>query len=195
VVVDVRGVGLAGNDTRLKASTYGVNKTGAGYSVEMEFRVALPGGGEIVEYVAGVGEDETKARNDSMANFVLTTFHAIYKSFMNASDPHQEIETVSIDGKEREMARGDMYFRGESGFEGEEMKAIRDSIREAIVQQHLGVHPHWIKVVYAQMNSQPTMVAVTRDNRDDLTLTAAVKALPWPSRDTFYMAKQFIVIK
>ncbi|MEP6668702.1 MAG: DUF6348 family protein [Chthoniobacter sp.] len=197
VVVDARGVGLKGNETRLKASTYGVNPTKAGtLSVEMEFRVALPGGGEIVEFLAGVGEDETKARKDCLANFILTTFHVIYKSFMNAADPHQEIETMAIDGQDRAVARGNLYVRGQSGLDDAQMKAINEGIRDLLRQQHFDGRPHWVKIVYGQMKSQPMTVATTRDNHDDDALTAAVvKQIAWPARDEFYMAKQFIVIQ
>lgn len=197
VVVDARGVGLAGNETRLRASTYGVNKRPAGgVSVEMEFRITLPDKREIVEFVAGIGDDETKARKDSMANFILTTFHVIYKSFMNAADPHQEIETVAIDGADRAMARGNLYVRANQKLGDEQMKSINEHIKELLLHQHFDGRPHWLKIVYGQNQSRPLTLAVTLDNRDDNpALNAAVKQIPWPVRDDFYMAKQFIVIK
>src|SRR5580700_3817737 len=47
VVTDARGVGVAGNRTRLREAPYGVTKHGdRGFVVETEFRVDLPGGGE-----------------------------------------------------------------------------------------------------------------------------------------------------
>jgi hypothetical protein len=196
VVVDSRGVGLAGNATRLKASQYGIHQTASGqYSVELEFRIALPSGEQIVEYLAGVGDDATKATHDSMANFILTTFHVVYKSFMNAADPHQTIEEALIDGKNREMARGDVYMRGQKGTELPEAKAFADQLRSVILRQHLDARPHWFKIVYGQMNGKPMTVAATRDNHDDIELTKAIEALSWPSREEFYMVKQFIVIK
>jgi len=195
IVTDAQGVGLEGNATRLRAAPYSVNKTPTAASVETEFRVALPGGGEIVEYAAGVGNDEGKARADSMVNFVLTTFHVVYKSFLNSKDPHQEIQTVSINGKDREMACGDLYVRGLGNLGAEEMKGIRDGVREIVSRQHLDGRPHWFKFVYGQQNGKPSVVESTRDNLVDDALTASTKALPWPARDAFYMAKVFVVVK
>ena len=33
------------------------------------------------------------------------------------------------------------------------------------------------------------------DNEENAALTAAVRKLPWPSQDDFYMVKQFMVVK
>src|ERR1041385_7328529 len=74
IVSDSKGVGLAGNATRLKASIYDSKKHADGrYVVETEFRIRLPSGGEIVEFVAGMGDTEAQAINDSLLNFTLTT--------------------------------------------------------------------------------------------------------------------------
>src|SRR5215472_5304453 len=75
IVVDSSGVGLAGNKTRLHASQYGLKKDATGSSVEIEFRIKLPEGGPIVEYVAGMGETTDKATAEAMINFVMTTAH------------------------------------------------------------------------------------------------------------------------
>jgi hypothetical protein len=196
VLTDSGGVGLAGNATRLRASTYGVDRSHAnGISVELEFRVALPGGGEIVEYLAGLGADESKARKDCLGNFVLTTFHPIYKAFMNAEDPHQRVDTFPVDGKDRQLLRGNLIWRGTSSPEQAEIDAIADRLRDLMFQQHFATGPHWVKVVYSQAKGKPMTVEVTRDNTVDDALTAAVTQLPWPAREEFYMAKQFIVVE
>jgi hypothetical protein len=98
VIIDAQGVGLAGNATRLQASIYGSDPTEAGCTVELEFKIKLPDGREIIEYVAGPGKTEDQAVNDCLANFVLSTFHVVYKSFMNPADEHQTVEPITING-------------------------------------------------------------------------------------------------
>lgn len=196
VVLDERGVGLAGNATRLRASTYGVKpRPAGGFSVEMEFRITLPDRREIVEFVAGIGEDETAAREDSMKNFILSTFHVIYKSFLNPEDPHQMIETVAIDGADRAVVAGTLYMRTNKELDATQMKTITEGIKEALRRQHFDGRPHWVKIVYGQNEGKPMTLAATCDNRDDAALHAAAQRIAWPVRDEFYMAKQFIVIK
>ncbi len=119
VVVDAAGVGIAGNPTRLRASLYGMKKgADGGFTAEMEFRVRLPAKGEIIEYVAGMGKTEEHAIKDSELNFLLTTFHVVYRSFINAADPHQEVHQVTVNGTKREMMMGDIYatHRGPRGY-------------------------------------------------------------------------------
>src|SRR6476620_3395128 len=65
IVVDDKGVGLKGNPTRLKASLYGSQPSEkGGQIVELEFKITLPDGQVIIEYLAGMGDTEEKAIND-----------------------------------------------------------------------------------------------------------------------------------
>jgi hypothetical protein len=195
IVTDAKGVGLEGNATRLKASIYGseAQKNG-GYVVETEFRITLPNGAEIVEFVAGMGDTEEAAIQDSLANFTLTTFHVVYKALLNADDPHQTIQEITIGGKPRHVAFGDLFLRGEQGTNSD-LNAMRPSIEAALAGLSLSDQPHWIKIVYGQNEKVPTIVAVTLDNNDELSLTEKIKQLDWPKHDGFYMVKQFIVIQ
>src|SRR6267142_2785416 len=76
IVEDAKGVGIAGSATRLRSSLYRSQTHQNGtVTAETEFRVRLPDGREIVEYVAGMGESLEAAENESKLNFILTTFH------------------------------------------------------------------------------------------------------------------------
>jgi hypothetical protein len=68
-------------------------------------------------------------------------------------------------------------------------------MRGAIEGVSLTDSPHWIKIVYSQSEKKPATVSVTLDNEEHPGLASAVRALAWPKRDSFYMAKQFIVIR
>jgi hypothetical protein len=195
IVTDAQGVGLEGNPARLRASIYGSDKQNdGGYVVETEFRMTLPNGAEIVEFVAGIGDSEEDAIHDSMVNFTLSTFHVLYKAFLNPDDPHQTIKEIAIGGKQRQVAFGDLFLRGEQGTSAD-LSAMQPSIEEALAVLTLSDNPHWIKIVYGQHKQAPTIVAVTLDNEDQLPLTEKIKQLDWPKHDGFYMVKQFIVIK
>ena len=196
VVVDADGVGVRDNAARLRASLYGSKRHGpGGVVVEVEFTVRLPSGGQITEFVAGMGETEERAVNDALLNFTLTTFHVVYKAFVNADDPHMTSATVPIGGADREVIAGDIFMRGSPSDEEIDLHAMNAQIQGALKAVPLAPGPHWVKVVYSQDGGVPTAVAVTLDNAAHPGLTDAVKRLKWPPREGVYMAKQFIVVK
>jgi hypothetical protein len=198
VVHEASGVGISGNPTRLKASLYATNRhKNEDYDVEVEFRITVSPGQEIVEYVAGIGKSEPEAINDALLNFVLTTFHVVYKTFINPSDPHQKLDPITINGRGRQIAMGDIMTRSATTNKFEDVDAIRSRIREAIAQLPLTERPHWIKIVYGQVKGKPVTVSATLDNEGHEALTAVVGALPWPDANdsAYFIAKEFIAIK
>lgn len=195
-VVDSDGVGVRDNATRLRAGLNGSKRHDNGsFVVEIEFTVRMASGGEITEFVAGIGETEEKAINDALLNFTLTTFHVVYKAFINAADPHMIQSSAVINGVNRDVIAGDILLRGGSSSKEMNFNSLRPQIQGAFQSLPLTPGPHWIKIVYSQNDRQPMTVSATLDNSDHAALTEAVKRLEWPPADGFYMAKQFIVVK
>ncbi len=114
VVVDDQGVGVADNPTRLRSSLYGSKRFTNSFTAELEFRVRIPDGREIIEYVAGSGDSLEKAENDAKVNFILSTFHVVYRSFLNPNDPHQTEEKITINGHPRVLVLGDTFARSQT---------------------------------------------------------------------------------
>ncbi len=195
IVVDARGVGLGGNPTRLRYSLYGSKQFPKEFTAELEFRVRIPDGREIVEFVAGSGDSLQKAEGDAKMNFVISTFHVIYGSYMNPNDPHQTEEKITIGGRPRLLVLGDTMTRTGSTNSSLDIFPLRDGFRKVVSAASLSEQTHWIKIVYGNHHSRPTVCAVTLDNEDSPLLTEAVKALPWPKQEEFYLAKQFMVVK
>jgi hypothetical protein len=196
VVLDATGVGLSNNPTRLRYSLYGSERSKSGdCSAELEFHVRMPDRREIVEFVAGSGDTPEKAVEDAKMNFVLSTFHPVYRGFLNPADPHSYQEKMNIGGQPRELIMGDTLERGETTNNMPDMLPMRAKIREALASLPLSPQTHWIKIIYANRHSKTMMCAVTVDNEESPALQEAIAKLPWPSQEQFYMAKQFIVIK
>jgi hypothetical protein len=196
IVIDAQGVGLAGNATRLRSSLYGSEKQPDGsVTAETEFRVRLPDGREIIEFVAGTGNSPEAAEKDSKLNFLLSTFHVVYRAFMNPADPHQAQERVSINGEPRVMLMGDSMTRTGSTNSSPDMFPLRSQFREVLSPLTLSPGAHWIKIVYAQHNSNVMACSVSLDNGENAALTQTVRKLPWPVQQEFYLVKQFIVVK
>lgn len=196
VIVDQQGVGVGTNATRLSATLYGSKQQDdGGYVVEMEFRVLLSAGREMVEFVAGLGDSEAAAIDDALLNFMLTTFHVVYKGFINADDPHIEIKQLTLAGQPRELIAGDIYLRGGTESKTIDLNVMRPLIEAVLSEASFTAEPHWVKIVYSRIDNKPGTVSVTVDNEEATALTAAITALDWPASREFYMAKQFLVIK
>ncbi len=196
LVVDASGVGIKGNPTRLRSSLYGSEQhTNGTVTAELEFKVRIPDGREIVEYVAGLGESLEKAKDDAKVNFTVSTFHVLYQSFFNPTDPHQTAERITINGKPRALVLGDTMTRSQGTNSAPDMTPVRDGLRKLLTALPLPAQTHWIKIVYANQHSRTLLCAATLDNDDDPKLTDAVRKLAWPPREDFYMVKQFIVLK
>ncbi len=112
IVNDKHGVGIEGSATRLLAFHYGTDDSGNGFGVETEFRITLPDGREIVEFVAGNGETKDAAVKMTFLNFTMSTFHVIYSCFMNKEDPHMTHERMMVGGKEWILTTGGMFAPG-----------------------------------------------------------------------------------
>jgi hypothetical protein len=196
IVVDARGVGLAGNPTRLRSSLYGMKTEHDGdYTAEMEFRILLPSKAEIIEFVIGMGKTQEAAIKDSELNFLLTSFHVIYRSFLNAADSHQMVHRVTLNGATRELMMGDIYIRGGDAKRKMDMDGLRSDIRTAICGLPLSPQPHWIKIVCGQAPGRALILSAALDNYEHESLASALKALKWPAPEKGYLLKLFIVVK
>lgn len=193
IVNDETGVGVEGSPTRLWAFLYGSNGDQNGFSAETEFRVVLPDGREIVEFVAGSGDTEDDAIQMSFANFAMSTFHVVYSCFMNPSDTHMSHENVKIGGSDRVLTTGGIFAMG--GEDLPDFAAVSDQIRDELCKMDLPEGTHWLKVVYGRHQHGVIVEAVTLDNEDFDAMTSRLKTLDWPATDNFYLAKQFLVVR
>jgi hypothetical protein len=194
LVDDEKGIGIADSPVRLRASLYGTNPSAAGSSAEVEFKILLPSGQTIVDYVAGTGKDVAEAENVAMTNFTLSTFHVVYRAFMNPADPHQTVETMELPGGKRDVVFGDLVSFSSTS-ELPDMEKMAEAIKKCVGAMKVPEGPHWMKLVYGQMDGMPRLVQVTLDNEGNEALTQEMGKLGWPKQAGFYMSKQFIVIK
>lgn len=190
IVNDETGVGLARSKARLWAFQYGATDE----SLEIEFRIVLPDGREIQEFLAGMPA-EGDATGMVFVNFCLSTFHTIYATFLNPEDEHVEHIEVTVGGRDFYYTSSGLFAVG-----GDDLPSFGDTsdqIRKIIESNGpaLSNQAHWLKVVYGVAAGEPILSSVTLDNSLEENLTDKIATLNWPTTENFYMAKEFIVLR
>ena len=193
-VNDKTGVGIKGKPTRLLAFRYAPSPESSGN--EVEFRVVLPDGREIQEFVAGIGEQDDQIAKAAIENFALSSFHTIYAVCMNPKDEHVRREIVKIDDRKFAMTSVGLYHLSSSktkiNFEPIALQ-IKTAIEKSALK--LGKQLHWMKIVYGQNENKPIISSVTYDNLAADKFSQQVKTLDWPKSDGFYLAKMFLMLE
>lgn len=190
VVSDETGVGLKGQKTRLWAFNYGA--TGEN-SVELEFRIVLPDGREIVEFLGGFGPTEQDAINLTFGNFILSTFHVVYSCMMNEDDPHLTHEPIDVSGHPFLLTTAGFVTMGDG--KNANLVDANESLRQSIRNVNLSDQLHWGKVVYTRDKDQVLAAAFTLDNENAPVSPAELATWNWPSTESFYMTKQFFILR
>ena len=195
IINDKTGVGLKGKGTRLWAFQY-KGPDGKQETSELEFRIVLPDGREIQEFVAGAGKEKEEARVGAISNFAMSTFHAVYACCLNDADPHVVRKEFKIDKKTYELITVGLYHMSNSK-EPINFDAVTGEIEKLVTESKLDFKGglHWMKIVYGQNANKPIITSVTFDNRGHEKMTKKVKELNWPACDGFYMGKQFMMFR
>jgi len=119
-----------------------------------------------------------KAEADAKVNFIVSTFHVVYRSFLNPEDPHQTEEKITINGQPRLLVLGDTMARSQTTNSSPDMFPLRDRFREILAPLPLSAQTHWIKIVYANHHSKVMLCSATLDSEDSPKLTEIIQNLP-----------------
>jgi hypothetical protein len=189
LITDSQGVGLPGQSARLEVKLYDATRGEVGWMVEMEIKIHLPNS-EILEFVSGSGETREKATTICLLNFTTTTFHVLYKAFLNPSDTH--LDSISFGPKDhpRQLIAGDLIFMGKKPAP-KFPPHLESQLISRVKQFQFPVGPHTLKIVYAQ----ETQTMVTLDGKLEPNLAETINQLVWPKSDQPYLMKQFMVVK
>ena len=192
IVNDETGVGVASNGTRLWAFQY---QSELSTGTETEFRIVLPDGREIQEFLAGIFGGQDDPVGSALLNFTLTTFHTVYAACIDKTDDHVGRKDIVLGGTEFQLVTTGLTTA--TNLEDElDFRRVRDQI--TMVIESAGLKPsnqlHWMKIVYGHANGEMITPSVTFDNAGHQGMTRAIEKLEWPEvAEGFYLAKQFIM--
>lgn len=191
VVRDDLGVGVARSPVRVQGRLR-VATQRAKAVVEMEFRVRLAEGIEIVELAGGQGPTTEAARREAFQGFADTVLGPVRDGFFPGAGSAVP-ERVSESRHE--------YFVGVPVVLGSESGAIIltgpcSKLALALSSVDLpGGRPSWCKIVHTQRDHQAIGTEVLLNNQPHPQLSEKLSRLDWPKRKEGYLAKLFVVVR
>jgi hypothetical protein len=199
-----QGVTVPNSKIQFKGCIYGLNQSKNGVTAELEIKLVLPDGRELVEYPAGGGKDADAAVGLALANFCISTFDPIYGAFFNNNDEHVLHETWTIGGQSRRVYVGNgvqmMFGKPGQKAHNQQMSAkARDwwlsQYKEAISRQTIDGRDHWSKFFVAQAADRVIEREITFDNEAAPAMNELIAKQTCPIfLGSMYTVKQFIII-
>lgn len=191
IVRDDRGVGVARSPVRVQGRLR-VATQRAKAVVEMEFRVRLAEGAEIVELAGGQGPTTEAARREAFQGFAATVLGPVRDAFFPGAGSTSP-ERVGASARE--------LFIGAPVVLGVDSSAIVLTTLRSELPAALGSvpfpagRPSWCKIVHTQRDQQAIGTEVLLNNQPHPQLSETLSRLDWPKRKEGYLAKLFVVVK
>ncbi|MFY0570550.1 DUF6348 family protein [Archangium lansingense] len=163
-------------------------------AVQLDVVLELWTGRVLIESFGGVGETAEEAERDAFENFARGSLHVLLSAFVRPPDEHVTVEEWELSGVRRRIIFGDIQGRGVQ-VSREASRAWFDVLERALKTLPLVSGTHWLRVYYAQMQSQPKMLEVLLDNEEWPELKEALLQAPWPRAPEFLSQRLFLVLQ
>lgn len=194
LVKDERGVGPKQSTLRLLGRLR-ISTERNQFTVEMQYRVLLAPGAEIIDYAAGQGSTLEEARRDAFENFAKSVLNPIWSAFLASPNAAGVDAMIKVGNPPRDAFVGPMVVVG-SGKESVEMDALRRNLPALLGDLTLAPgRPHWCKFVYGQREGEAPTSEAQLDNEKHVELSKRFGRLDWPRRKEGYLAKVFVVMR
>ncbi|MBS0657855.1 MAG: hypothetical protein JSR82_06355 [Verrucomicrobia bacterium] len=194
LVKDERGVGPKQSTLRLLGRLRLATERNQ-VTVEMQYRVQLAPGAEIVDFAAGQGANQDEARRDAFENFAKAVLNPIWSAYLAAPNAAGIDAMIKVGNPPRDAFVGPMVVVG-SGKDTVEMEAFRRNIPALLGDLQLTPgRPHWCKFVYGQREGEAPLAEAQFDNEKHAELSKRLARLDWPRRKDGYLAKIFVLVR
>jgi hypothetical protein len=161
--------------------------------VQLDIGIEIFPGWTVRESFSGVGADTDAALKDAFDAFARGALHVILVAFFDQpSDEQVTCEEWQIAGTSRRMTLGGVMFRGAT---------LSDAVgwfpqfEAALKAFALPKGAHWVRLYYAQMDSQAMSFEALLDNEPWPELQEAMVHFTWPTVTEFYSARLFLAVQ
>ena len=148
----------------------------------------------ILESFAGLGKDFETATIDAFENFKNNSFHTILSAFFT-SKFDQEINKYSwqINGKNFEIVSSNIGIRGKQPHKlsTEWLNQFETEVQKLKLDEGT----HWIRLFFAQHETQTSVCEVLLDNEYCIPLQQKAEKFAWHKQEDFYSIRVFMILK
>ena len=149
----------------------------------------------VEESFAGIGEGKTGLK-DAFRSFMLNSFHVMLAAFWDAIDyKHINVEEWGIAGHRWIAYIGNFGTRTWADEPVPIPADAFDDLEAAIKREPLRDECHWFRAFYSNVGNGQIVIEALFDNREWRGGRRALAAISWPTRNAYYSARVFVVLK
>lgn len=162
--------------------------------IQLDVRLEIGLGREIIESVAGMGMDLNIAVADAWKNFLDNSFHTLLAAFFtNEFDDQVSRYKWEIDGHKYDVVISRIGIRGNHT---ESLPCTwLEEFKTLIKKQELTNETHWIRLYYAQSENEPISTEIILDNNLWKAVVPSVNSLSFPTSKDFFSLRIFMVLR
>ena len=165
------------------------------FTVQIDVLLQLLDGRILCESFVGMGDDEHKAIENGLANFLLSSFHVLTNAFYFQKDEQIEIESWEINGEKWRVFVGNAVGRGDSSEISAQMpEDVFPMLEKLIKSQNLNEESHWFRLFYANFDNKEIECEVLFDNEVWQEAVDKIKNCNWEKRTAYYTFRNFVVL-
>ena len=162
--------------------------------VQLDIHLEIGLGKTIIESCAGMGTDEDIAIKDAWKNFLTNSFHIMLSAFFSKEFDHQvNNQQWIIDGRVYDVSLSNVTTRGSHP----DPLPLRwlEQLEETIKKQPLTEETHWIRLYYAQSESELISGEILLDNEVWTGIEKFIHTFDFPTYKDFFSMQVFMVLK
>jgi len=162
--------------------------------LQLDIKLEISPGKEIVESFAGFGNDADTAVRDVYDNFLRNSFHVLLGAFF--TDKYdREINRYKwdVNGRTFEIVMGQIGIRGKR-LDNLPMKWLIQ-FEEMVKSMNLSDDTHWIRLYFAQSNGKISTREILLDNDIWIEAEPLVNTFDFPIAESFLSLRVFLVMK
>ncbi|WP_303821576.1 DUF6348 family protein [Apibacter mensalis] len=176
----------------MRAETFDFKEYENGAGIRLDITLLLASKKTISESYLGIGKNKISAIQNAFQNFVTNSFHVLLSAFWQITNDDQiGIEEWEIKGKKWKVYIGNFGCKGDFNIPENLFKIIEEQIQEENLEEDL----YWLRIYYANVNSQEIMIETLKNNEVWPEMENKLKTVAWDSSDKFYSLRNFIILK
>ena len=185
-----------GNFPALSAVFVNERQLEHGASVQLDVRVLLAGGQQMIESFGGGGSDGSEARANAFEGFCRGSLHVLMAAFWNQVDEDQvAVEFWELGGTMWRAVIGNFITKGQDGRQPQIPQELFPTIEHHIKQLSPAEDTLWVRTYFCNVGSAPTVTEVLLNNQHWLETEAAIAGLPWEAAPYFYSVRNFLILQ